>query len=237
MDSDDVFSPILGRRQILRGAGALGFLSLARHISLPGGNRIAMPNDADLSDLIDDARVQAVCSITPGETEGPYYLNLNLLRTDITEGLPGIATRLLLNVVHASDCTPVPNAVVDVWHCDASGRYSGFAQQGTQGQTFLRGIQNTDANGMAYFDTIYPGWYPGRTTHVHLKVRPTQTTVLTTQMYFKQRLSNRIYGLAPYNAHGPTSTTNSQDGLYLPETLMNLYSVSPLLQLELTIGV
>lgn len=236
MEDDDILSPVLGRRQILRGASALGIFGLAR---FAGRDRVAganaLPND-DLSDLADDPRMQAVCSITPAETDGPYYLNLNLYRTNITEGLPGLPLRVFVNVVQASTCAPIPNAVVDIWHCDAAGRYSGFAQQGTQGQTFLRGIQNTDVNGMTFFDTIYPGWYPGRTTHIHVKVRPTGTSVLTSQMYFKQRLSTRIYAFSPYNTHGPSSTTNTQDGLYLPATVMNVMSTVPL-QTELTIGV
>src|SRR5262249_44283949 len=148
--------------------------------------------EIDLSDLIEPSGMQGMCVMTPAETEGPYYLNLNLLRQDITEGQPGLPTRLLISVVHAADCTPVANATVDVWHANAPGQYSGFANQGTQGQTWLRGVQFTDANGLATFDTIYPGWYMGRTTHIHLKVRPTPQTELTSQLYFPQRLNRRV---------------------------------------------
>jgi protocatechuate 3,4-dioxygenase beta subunit len=189
-----------------------------------------------VSDLADDDKLQAVCTLTPGETEGPYYLNLNLVRQDITEGLPGLHTRLFLHVVRACDCMPIPNATVDVWHADAGGRYSGFAQQGTQGLTFLRGVQFTDAAGTAIFDTIYPGWYPGRTAHIHLKVRPTGMSQLTTQMYFKQRLTNRVYGLSPYNQHAGNPTPNTGDGLYLPETVLSVLMTSRL-NLELTVAV
>jgi protocatechuate 3,4-dioxygenase beta subunit len=178
-----------------------------------------------------------VCSLTPSETAGPYYLNLNLVRTDITEGQPGLKSRILIHVVRASDCSPVPNATLDVWHASAPGKYSGFANQGTLGQTWLRGVQFTDANGLGYFDTIFPGWYPGRTTHIHLKVRPTPQTELTTQLYFQQSLINRINKRQPYASHGDNPTTNATDGLFLDETVMSVLGVmSGRLHLELVIG-
>ena len=104
----------------------------------------------------------------------------------------------------------------------APGVYSGFANQGTQGQTFLRGVQTTDANGAMFFDTIYPGWYQGRATHIHLKVRPTGQSELTTQLYFRQRLTNRVYQTGPYFAHGPNPTTNQTDSLFRPETVVDI---------------
>ena len=241
MDNDDVFSPVLGRRQILRSAGAFGLFGLglgrlAR--AAPMLARDDADSDLDVGDLVDDAKFQAVCVLTPSQTQGPYYLNLNLVRSDITEGLPGQATRLWVYVVRASDCAPLVNASVDVWHTDAIGRYSGIAQLGTAGLTFLRGIQFTDANGLAVFDTIYPGWYQGRTTHIHVKARPSGGAVLTSQMYFKQGLSNRVYSRSPYAAHGPTSTTNSMDGLFIPETVMSVLGLTQgVLNLELTIAV
>lgn len=243
MDNDDILSPVLGRRQILHGLGALGFFGLVRMI---GAQSVAPASlwtaddaaDLDVSDLIDMEAVQSMCVITPQETAGPYYLNLNLIRSDITEGLPGLPTRLNLHVVRASDCTPIQNAAVDVWHNNALGTYSGFPQQGTAGQTFLRGVQFTDANGYAGFDTIYPGWYPGRTSHIHIKVRPTGTSELTSQMYFPQGLSRRVYNKLPYSTHGQNPTNNGSDPLFLPETVMNVIGVlNGRLQLDLTIGV
>ena len=239
MEHDDFQSPIVGRRPILRGLGALGILGLAK---LAGANpRIVLGDDADVldvSDFIDVSGAQSMCVLTPSVIEGPYYLNLNLLRTDITEGQPGLKSRLNLHVVRASDCTPIQNAAVDLWHNNAPGIYSGFANQGTQGQTWLRGVQFTDANGTAFFDTIYPGWYPGRTTHMHLKVRPPGATQLTTQLYFPQGLSRRIYKLAPYNAHGQNPTNNGSDPFFRPETVLSVLGVvGGSLQLDLTIGV
>ena len=223
MRDDDIMSPVRGRRQILRSAGALGIMGLiAGSAPFTALAKAALSPDLDLADAIDDLSVQGMCSLTPTETSGPYYLDLDLLRQDITEGLPGLPTRLLIQVVRTSDCAPIPNAAVDVWHCDAVGRYSGYPDQGTGGLTFLRGVQETNTEGQVTFDTIYPGWYTGRTSHIHVKVRPTPTSEITTQMYFKQVLNNRINDRAPYSDHGPNPTGNRADRLFLPETIMTV---------------
>lgn len=225
MHDDDESSPVQGRRQILRSAGALGLMGLiAGSVPLTALANAARSSDPDLAlaDEIDDLTIQGMCSLTPTETSGPYYLDLDLVRRDITEGYPGLPTRLLIQVVSSSDCTPIPGAAVDVWQCNAAGIYSGFANQGTEGQTFLRGIQLTNADGQVAFDTIYPGWYTGRTTHIHVKIRPTETSEVTTQMYFKQGLNNRVNGRDPYSDHGPNPTRNTDDRLFLPETIMTV---------------
>jgi protocatechuate 3,4-dioxygenase beta subunit len=239
MEDDDILTPSLGRRQILHGAGALGILGLMRLAAARSARgTIPAPAGLDVSDLVDGEALQTMCVFTPSMTAGPYYLNLNIVRTDITEGLPGLPTRLYLHVVHASDCSPVPNCTVDLWHADAIGRYSGFANQGTFGQTFLRGVQFTDPTGQAYFDTIFPGWYPGRTTHFHLKVRPIPSVELTTQLYFRDRLCRRVNALPQYATHGHNPTTDGTDPLFRPETLVNvLGTANGQLQLQLTIGI
>ena len=117
-----------------------------------------------------------VCAIMPQATEGPFYFDPGLERQDITEGRQGVELRVRLQAVDAS-CRPLPAARVDIWHCDALGHYSGYPGQGdgdvdTTGEKFLRGVQRTDTNGIASFKTIYPGWYRGRTTHIHFKVFP-----------------------------------------------------------------
>ncbi|MEP7218648.1 MAG: T9SS type A sorting domain-containing protein [Bacteroidota bacterium] len=158
------------------------------------------------------------CLLTPAETEGPYYFNANLVRQDVTEGKPGIPLRLRLTVVN-QDCVPIPNALVDIWHCDATGVYSGYAGQGsngnvsTVGQTFIRGIQVTDAAGQVEFHTIYPGWYPGRVTHIHIKVNLSSTTAVTSQLYFPENISSQVYGTSEYSAHGQSPLTNSSDSI------------------------
>ncbi|SFM72163.1 Dioxygenase [Methylobacterium pseudosasicola] len=104
-----------------------------------------------------------MCVLTPQSIEGPFYVDPKLVRIDITEGRDGIPLRLRLRVIHAGPCTPVADARIDIWHCDARGLYSGYPGQGddrsidTSGQTFLRGTQTTDSEGCATFDTIYPG--------------------------------------------------------------------------------
>ena len=238
-DDDDAQSPILGRGQLLHGATALSILGLARLARKRPVLATEDPEEElDVSDLVDGSAAQAMCVLLPSLTEGPYYLNLNLVRSDITEGYAGIKTRLYLHVVNASDCTPIENARVDVWHNNAPGAYSGFANQGTQGLTFLRGVQFTDATGTTFFDSIYPGWYQGRTTHIHLKVEPSGGSVVTSQMYFPTGLSRRVYRIPPYLAHGQNPVNNSTDGLFRPETVMSVLGVvGGRVQLDLTIGV
>lgn len=237
---DDVSSPVLGRRQLLRAIPALGFLGLGgiaegRSAARRGG---CAEEDARLR-LAEEDVLSTMCELTPSSIQGPFYLDLDLLRTDITEGTPGLPTRLVMRVVKASDCSPIENAVVDVWHSDADGAYSGFPSRGTAGLSFLRGIQFTDPSGKAYFDTIYPGWYQGRTTHIHLKVRPTPQAELTTQLYFDDSASARVYKLPPYIAHGPKPVDNDEDAFFLPETVLELHPL-PAIQgvlVGLTIGI
>jgi len=158
---------------------------------------------------------QATCTLTPQQTEGPYWVNVNLVRRDITEGKAGVPLRIALRIVSASTCLPIPNAVAEIWHCDASGIYSGVAAQSTTGQTFLRGIQVSDANGMVEFVTIYPGWYRGRTTHIHFKVHFENQTLVTSQLYFPEALTSTIYTtISPYSTRGTKDTANAGDMVY-----------------------
>lgn len=162
-----------------------------------------------------------LCVLTPRAVEGPFYFDPSLQRADITEGRPGVGLRLALQVVDANGCVPIGGARVDVWHADALGWYSGYAGQGdgrdgsTVGQTFLRGTQVTDTGGDVAFTTLYPGWYAGRTPHVHFKVILGQAHALTGQCYFPDALSEYIYrGVAPYNARGRSrDTSNRTDGV------------------------
>ncbi|SPF77813.1 intradiol ring-cleavage dioxygenase [Pseudoprimorskyibacter insulae] len=161
-----------------------------------------------------------VCMVLPEVTEGPYYFDPELVRADITEGKPGIPLKMQLQVVSA-DCTPIPGARVDIWHCDALGNYSGYKSQGsdgtndTSGETFLRGTLMTDDSGIAAFTTIYPGWYRGRTTHIHYKVFLDERTVLTSQIFFPDALSEYLFqNTAPYNERTANrDTTNANDGI------------------------
>ena len=156
------------------------------------------------------------CTLYPRQPAGPFYLDLDSLRSDITEGKGGMALSLVLQV-QSAECAPLKDLAVDVWHCDAAGVYSGFSGQlgglDTTGQTFLRGTQVTDADGVAEFVTIYPGWYPGRTTHIHFKVHTSSTMEATSQLYFPEDVTSDIYETAPYDARGPKDTPNTGDGI------------------------
>ncbi len=158
-----------------------------------------------------------VCLLQKEATEGPFYLDPRLVRSDITEGKAGLPMQLRLQVVNA-DCSPVVGARVDVWHCDARGVYSGVRNLGggedTTGQTFLRGTQVTDSAGIASFQTIFPGWYPGRTTHVHYKVFLDDKTQLTSQIFFAETVNDAIYqDNDAYARDGSRDVLNARDGI------------------------
>ena len=153
------------------------------------------------------------CVLAPEQTEGPFYLEDQKLRRNIREGRPGVPLTLRLTVVDVSTCRPIRGAAVDVWHCDARGVYSGTTQ-GTDDERFLRGIQRTDAKGVARFETIYPGWYPGRTVHVHVTVHVGGSVVHTGQLYFPDRLTDAVFKRAPYTRRPSRSTRNAADSVY-----------------------
>ena len=150
------------------------------------------------------------CVLTPELTEGPYYLDLDLMRSDITEGRPGLGYDLTVKVVDADSCEAIEDAIVDVWHCDAEGVYSGVDGDGG---TFLRGIQVADGTGTATFRTIFPGWYSGRAVHIHLKVIQGGQT-WTGQLFFDDATLDRVYGMEPYSARGPADVSNASDGIF-----------------------
>lgn len=159
------------------------------------------------------------CALTPEQTEGPFYLDDDLLREDITEAKPGVPLRVVVHVVALPDCTPLAEHAVDLWHADHLGQYSGFSGQGHQGnvdltgETFLRGTQLTDAGGEASFTTIYPGWYPGRAVHIHFKVHLPGNLEVTSQLYFPDATNEAVHQQAPYDQLGSPNTSNAQDGI------------------------
>ena len=150
------------------------------------------------------------CVLLPESTEGPFFLDDQKVRRNITEGKRGVPLTLRLTVVDVSTCRAIRGAAVDVWHCDAAGAYSGAQGAGTS----LRGIQRTDAKGVAVFRTIYPGWYPGRTPHVHVKVALGGNVVHTGQLYFPDAVTDAVYRRAPYNRRPGRSPRNAGDSIY-----------------------
>jgi protocatechuate 3,4-dioxygenase beta subunit len=146
-------------------------------------------------------------------TDGPYYINGEAVRSDITEGTPGAPLQLVLTVIDATHCQPIPGAAVEVWHADATGNYSGFGST-TSNRTFLRGVQLADTGGGVVFKTVYPGWYQGRSVHIHVKVHVGGAVVHTGQFFFDDRLTDSVYTHPPYNSRGTQRTTNAQDSIY-----------------------
>jgi len=155
------------------------------------------------------------CTLYPEQTEGPYYVDADLVRSDLREGKPGTPLTLDLQVLSANGCAPLANAAVDIWHCDAGGVYSGYQGQlgglDTRGAVFLRGTQLTGPDGRVQFQTVYPGWYPGRTTHIHFKVHLTGNREATSQLYFSEALNREVYATTPYATHGQKDTSNTAD--------------------------
>jgi protocatechuate 3,4-dioxygenase beta subunit len=164
------------------------------------------------------------CVLTPEQEEGPFYIDLAQIRQDITEDRSGVPLALALTVVDADACEPIRDAAVDIWHCDALGVYSGEPSEGSEGEAYLRGIQLTDGNGLAEFATIYPGQYPGRTTHIHVKVHigGRQSDGIysgghvshTGQLFTSDRHDAEVFALAPYNRNTAEITPRNTDGIF-----------------------
>jgi protocatechuate 3,4-dioxygenase beta subunit len=193
---------------------------LTRRRSLLGlGGLVAAALGAGAAKATEDgpagvASGQVKCVLTPEMTEGPYYLSGEKLRRDITQGKPGARLDLALTVVDASTCRPLKGATVDIWHCDAGGVYSGFGA-GSSNRTFLRGLQRTDAHGAAHFKTVYPGWYPGRTVHIHVKVHVRGNVVHTGQLFFADATTDAVYRKVPYSKRPNRDPRNSGDSIFV----------------------
>src|SRR5919197_3167493 len=153
------------------------------------------------------------CVLTPEQTEGPYYIPNERVRRYITDGHPGTPLTLRLTVIDATTCRPIKGAAVDIWHADAAGVYSGF-DSGAGSRTFMRGIQRTDAKGLAVFRTVYPGWYSGRPVHIHLKVHVGGSVVHTGQLYFRDTLTDAVYRKTPYSKRPNRDTRNAADPIF-----------------------
>lgn len=216
MHHDDTpIGRVLTRREALTILGASGFALLAGNSA--GQGRRAGPHP-----------VVPSCVARPEQTEGPYFvderLNRSDLRSDPSDGVlkPGVPLALALAIsrIRGRDCIPLPGAQVDLWHCDADGIYSDVTDPDfrTVGHKFLRGYQRTDARGTVRFTTIYPGWYPGRTVHIHFKIRTapssSKTFAFTSQLYFDDALTDRVHALAPYAARGPRTMRNDGDRIF-----------------------
>ena len=206
--------PLLSRREVVAFLGATGM------VWLMAGN--LNPRRAVAGTL------GPSCVVRPEQTEGPYFVDERLNRSDIRSdptdgriksGTP-LALTLLISRLNVGDCKPLAGAQVDIWHCDALGVYSDVQDPGfnTTGQKFLRGYQVTDALGSARFVTVYPGWYPGRTVHVHFKIRTApvaqRSFEFTSQLYFDDVLTDRVHADPPYVAKGQRTARNQHDWIF-----------------------
>jgi protocatechuate 3,4-dioxygenase beta subunit len=206
--------PLLSRRELLHYLGATGAAWLMIGGLNPGraGGGILGPS----------------CVVRPEQMEGPYFVDERLNRSDIrsdpTDGQVRLGTQLVLTLqvssLNAGGCQPLPGAQVDIWHCDALGVYSDVQDPGfnTMGQKFLRGYQMTDAQGEARFITLYPGWYPGRTVHIHFKIRTApvakRSFEFISQLYFDDQMTDLVHRAPPYATNGPRTTRNHHDWIF-----------------------
>jgi protocatechuate 3,4-dioxygenase beta subunit len=182
----------------------------------------------------------ASCALIPTETDGPYPLytvlsNSAMIRSGIAETKTGVPLTVELTLVKVNgSCAVIPNAYIYIWHCDKDGTYSGYSstQNGNHlGETYCRGIQKTDSNGKVTFQTIYPGWYAGRITHVHFQIYLTSlssTVTATSQFAFPQDITQTVYASSLYSAHGQnTSVTSfSADNVFSDGTTYQMATVT-----------
>jgi protocatechuate 3,4-dioxygenase beta subunit len=211
-ETDRSEETMLTRRGSLLGLGGIAAAALGA-----GGVLAALDgNDAEAAASGPAAVASGLvtCVLTPEMTEGPYYLDGDKVRRDIREGRPGTRLDLATTVLDVSTCKPIGGALVDIWHCDAGGTYSGFAQEGTDGKTFMRGIQRTNNNGLASFTTVYPGWYSGRTVHIHVQVSLGGNVLHTGQLFFPDALTDLVYRRAPYSSRPNRATRNATDSIF-----------------------
>lgn len=163
------------------------------------------------------------CVVQPELTEGPYFVDDKINRSDVRSDTKSGAVKAgsLLELefkvlqVTNSECKPLSGATVDIWQCDAEGVYSDVRdwQSDSSGQNFLRGYQTTDKNGIAKFTTIYPGWYPGRPVHIHFKIRKDNKD-FTSQLFFDEAVTDKIALLKPYSEKSQRRTRNERDGIF-----------------------
>lgn len=246
MDNDDqLVGRILSRREVLALIGAAGMAPLAGCApagpaatgtangttasgATAAGNEALAPSAAAPVAATAPSGTLPSCVVRPELTEGPYFVDEHLDRSDIrsdpasgkvSPGTPLVIT-LAVSQVEGSACKPLGGVTVDLWHCDAAGVYSDVVDSrfDSRGQKFLRGSQVTDADGLARFTTIYPGWYQGRAVHIHFKLRTVtragESYDFTSQWFFDEALTDTVHAQEPYAAKGRRTLLNEGDGIY-----------------------
>ncbi|MGC5018456.1 intradiol ring-cleavage dioxygenase [Micromonospora sp. DT47] len=266
MDHDDHHEgQRVSRRRIIAGIGSIGLAGLLAAcgrddatVTTSTGETVA-PQATTANDLTSLFSGANTCALTASTTQGPYYFDADRIRGDIREDREGTRLRLAIRVQDSEQCGPLANAVVEIWHCDAAGLYSGAEAQssgaggaagggappaggapgggapgGGGGQAadltpvddkrYLRGAQVTNADGIVEFTTIWPGWYRGRTVHIHAMVHvgDNNNRVLTTQLMFDESLNSRVFAAQPYAAHTGRDTFNDDDSIYQDSMLLKV---------------
>jgi len=221
-NDDQPVGRVLNRRELLTLFGSTGALLLFS-TTLP---RIVAAQSTTIPTPAATGTAVPACVVRPELTEGPYFVDGPLNRSDIRidpsddSVTPGLPLRLIFRVsdVTGGVCAPLAGAQVDIWHCDAAGVYSGVDSEGTADEMWLRGYQVTDESGSAEFITIYPGWYRGRTVHIHFKVRTDAGDMagyeFTSQLFFPEDLSDLVFEEAPYTGRGYRNTLNVDEGIF-----------------------
>jgi protocatechuate 3,4-dioxygenase beta subunit len=201
----------LSRREAL---GVLGGASAVFASGCSGDSPTSPSNSAAATTTTTPpAGTSATCAVSPNETIGPYPSLADFVRRDIRENKQGLPLTLTIAVVNtANACAPVAGAVVDIWQCDADGNYSQYGSERTL--TYLRGLQTTDASGQVTFVTIYPGWYQGRATHIHVEVTINGRSAKVTQIAFPEDVTAQVYRTGVYASSGQNPTTNARDNVF-----------------------
>ncbi|TDB74621.1 intradiol ring-cleavage dioxygenase [Micromonospora sp. KC723] len=257
----------VSRRRLIAGIGSVGLTGLLAACGRDGGTVTTSTGEtvapqatttSDLTSLFADANT---CRLTASTTQGPYYFDADKIRSDIREDRAGVRLRVAIRVQDSEQCGPLANAVVEIWHCDATGLYSGAEAQSsgasggsggappggappggapsggapsgggngqladltpTDDKRYLRGAQVTNADGIVEFTTIWPGWYRGRTVHIHAMVHLDNSRVLTTQLMFDEALNTKVLAAQPYAAHTGRDTFNADDIIYADSMLLKV---------------
>jgi protocatechuate 3,4-dioxygenase beta subunit len=195
MNNDRAHEKRLDRREVIRIIGAAGAAAVAaacgsETVTTPSAVASTVTTAAGTGAAAGTSSSNDACAVSPNETEGPYPSKSDIFRSDIRENRQGVPLALTIRVINVSNgCAPLANANVEIWQCDAAGNYSEYGSQ--TAQTYLRGIQTTDANGQVSFMTVYPGWYQGRATHIHIEVTMSGRSVKVTQITFPRRSTAR----------------------------------------------
>ena len=209
----------IGRRELLGAIGATGAA-----VAFGCGSSSGGPTSPTTTTTTTTSN-NAACAVTPTETIGPYPSLVDMFRSDIREGKSGTLLALTIKVVNVSNsCSPVSGANVEIWHVDAAGNYSQYGTQTTQ--TYLRGIQTTNASGQVMFTTVYPGWYQGRATHIHVEVVRNGASAKVTQIAFPESANAAVYGSGVYSSRGQNPTSNTSDMVFADSIGSELATVS-----------